>query len=361
MRARVLTLALLAVILLLPLAVEREAAYRSPSGASPLNAGPDGTSELVEALSEQGYAVVVVDSWTDELRHLDPCLLVVVSPELPYSDRELEVIRRLAESGVNVLVADEGAHSNRILEHLGVPARISGRAVLAKGEQVFQATIRVGGVELDVVYAYPSAVDARGDVEVVARAGSDVLAVAYDAGSHRVLVVGDGTILTNALLRPRNALNRNFVFALHAVRSMCPAGAGAVLVEGSKYPLRPPQFSGAETPLAAYLDPASRVLGVLLLLLAVGYVVPLRSRPAAGGAAWRRRVPEAYEVARLICEDEELSRIFSENCRLFAETRRARPLLDAVAATSRGDRGLATRVLRVLLERGERARAGATP
>ncbi len=361
MRARVLTIALLAIILALPLVVEREAAYRLPSGASPLNTGLEGTSDLVEALSERGFRAVIVSSWSSDLKRLEPCLIVVVSPESPYSDRELRTIRELAASGVNVLVADDGVYSNAVLESLGVPARVSSRAVLAGSEPVFSAATRVGGVELKVVYAYPSAVDAWGEVEVMARAESDVLAVAYDAGAYRVVVVGDGTVFTNALIRPRNALNHNFMFSLLVVESLCPAGAGAVLVEGSKYPSKPPPLAGAEAPLAAYLIPAGKILGVLLLVLVASRLAPPGSRPTARGAAEWRRAPEAYEAAKLICEDGELSRVFLENCRLFAKTRKARQLLNAVAAAAREDRGLADELLRVLLERRGQTEAGATP
>lgn len=355
MRARVLVIATLVVLLALPLVVEKELATRAPSGASPFNVGPEGTSSLVEAFSEHGFNVTIARSWSRDFGKLKPCLILIVSPEMPYSSTELEVIRELVNSGANILIADEGTHSNRVLEYLGIPVRVSGKTLFVGGREVFLVATRVGDTELKVVYAYSSSIDLVETVdramEVIAEVNGSILAVAYRTGNYSAVVVGDGTILTNALLNPRNVLNHNYVFAYYTARLLCPEGT--ILIEGSKYELRPRLPAGREAPLTAYLNPLSRVLSVVLLVLTAAYVVLPRLKiiPRSERAAAVKALG-SYEVARILCRDRELSDLLSRECASFAKTHRAQQLIEHVTVLVKKDKELATRVLRAIIEKG---------
>ncbi|MCS7099811.1 MAG: DUF4350 domain-containing protein, partial [Sulfolobales archaeon] len=102
MRSRALIVSVIAVLAAASFVIEREVGLRVPSGASPLNSGPDGTSDLAQALVELGFEVSVVTSWLSVPRSPSPCLIVIVSPETPYSDPELAIIRELTLRGTNV-------------------------------------------------------------------------------------------------------------------------------------------------------------------------------------------------------------------------------------------------------------------
>ncbi|MEM1681921.1 MAG: DUF4350 domain-containing protein [Sulfolobales archaeon] len=354
MRNKLLLAVALSIFLVLPLAVEKDISTRVPSGASPFNTGPEGTSGLVSVLINSGFNVTIARSWSSDLRKLSPCLIVVVSPELPYSSAELSVIRELVNQGSNILVADEGTYSNAILEYLGVPARISGRVLTVGGRAVFTSPTRLGSTELNVVYAYSSSIDVLESVnraiDILAQVNGDVLAIAYKAPTYSAVVVSDGTILTNALLNPTNVLNHNYVFAYYIAKNMC--SSGTILVEGSKYELRPYPALGVEVPIVAYLHTLSRVLSATLAVLVVFYVV----LPKFKTARKSRGVPTSqalgsYEVARILCQDVELSTVLTKECDVFKKTRRAQQFLSEVVALMKKDRELASKVLKAIVER----------
>jgi len=351
---KVLLAAVLSILLILPLAVEKDLGTRIPSGASPFNTGFEGTSELVRTLNDSGFNVTIVRSWSSDLRKLSPCLIIVVSPELPYSSSELSLIRGLVSSGSNILIADEGTYSNSILEYLGAPVRISGKVLLVGDGAVFTANTKVGSIELNVVYAYSSSINLLetmdSSIEVIARVDRDVLAVVYKTASYSAVVVGDGTILTNALLNPRNVLNHNYVFAYHMVKNMCLSGT--VLVEGSKYELKPYPVLGVEVPIIAYLHTLSRVLSATLAVLVAFYVaLPKFKTARKSGEVRTSQALGSYEVARILCQDTELSTILARECDIFKKTRRAQQFLSTVTTLMKKDSKLASIVLKAIVER----------
>ncbi|MCX8208570.1 MAG: DUF4350 domain-containing protein [Sulfolobales archaeon] len=342
MRSRALIVSVIAVLAAASFVIEREVGLRVPSGASPLNSGPDGTSDLAQALVELGFEVSVVTSWLSVPRSPSPCLIVIVSPETPYSDPELAIIRELTLRGTNVLIADEGPYSNGVLSYLGIPVRVSPSALLPP---IFTATARIDGRELSVVFAHSSTLD-LGDVpdpnvSVLSSANGSALAALYRAGSFSVVVVSDGTIFTNSLINPRNALNPNYLFTYYVVKNLCPGGA--VLIEGSKYELKPPPLSDSGTPLIALLNPLGRALALALLVLVLAYSTT--PRKVSKKVEELRREVGYYEVARHLCGNRELLKYIADECHLFMKTRRARQLLDAVAAAVRRDRRIAIAVL----------------
>lgn len=356
-RAKALIVVILAVFLVLPVIVERELAARFPSGASPYNFGPDGTSGLVEALTELGFNVTIVKSWSDSLRTSNPCLIIVVSPELPYSDTELRVVRELALSGSNLLIADEGTFSNSIMEYLGIPARISGRIVHANGSPTFSVPTRTDGGLLSLVFAYASSIDLEEVVskvtEVIAEVDDSILAVMYSASNYRAIILGDGTVLTNSLMNPKNLLNPNYMFTHDVARNLCTRGT--VLVDGSKYELRPLPLTSKAPPLIAYLNLLSRVLGLSLLALVTAYLTLSRPSYSVEKKKTAFSAPlGAYELARTLCQGTDLSETLAKYCDFYTKTRKAQPFLDNVAEALKKDRNLVPKILKEVLEKNAR-------
>lgn len=351
MKVRNIVLILLIAMMTSSLVVEKEISYRVPSGASPFNSGPEGTSGLVNILRNLGYEVRVVTSWTKSLLDLSPCLVVIVSPEVPYVEEEVEAIKTIVSRGANIIVADESTLSNKVLESLGIPVKITGSPVTFNGSSVFPVKTVLDGWELKVVYAYASSLEIlpmyEGTLNILASVGEDIMAVLYEGINLRAVVISDGTVMTNALLNPANPLNYNYVFISNLVRIMCPKGI--ILIEGSKYKLRPLPTAGPDTPVITYLDPLARVLGLAILLLVSIYSF-VSSRTL--GIETRKHPLEprqhgSYDVAMRLCSTE-LAEIL--DCRDLKRVSDAMEVLKKAAQLSRNDRNIALKILKKLLE-----------
>lgn len=209
------------------------------SGASPRNTGYDGTSRLRELLESLGYDIVLVDSWV--LALLQPSfsscrIVVIVSPEKPFTPDEVSAIAWLVKSSSGLVVADEGVYSNAVLEALGSDVRVSGEYVSFGGSQVFHGIVNVSGVDALVYFAYASSVK-RGSGVVVAYRGNVVLGVKTSVGGKPAYVFGDGSIMTNAVLNPLSLENPYVRFVREVFSSIC--SGGVVYLDSSKYGLRP--------------------------------------------------------------------------------------------------------------------------
>jgi len=216
------------------------------AGSSPINPGRFGTSRFVQVLRGFGLDVVYVSNWsTLELADTRRVAAIVISPEIPYTTSEAKALARLLKSfGGVVLVADEDVGSNRVLEELGVSARISGRRLLDEvGNFHPRATFHIGsraiGIRLDKAsevvncegvalgyaesYTYPGAtmeLRAVGCLEV--REGV------------AVLILSDGSLLTNQALNLGGSYADLATAIAREVSNYCGSRCVA-LVESGKY------------------------------------------------------------------------------------------------------------------------------
>jgi len=92
------------------------------------NTAWNGYSSLLSILEEEGYSV------NPPPKHLDRLvgsrsILMVVSPQTPFSEREAHTIKRFVEEGGSLLVADDFGEANSLLTHL-LPVSISNDLVL---------------------------------------------------------------------------------------------------------------------------------------------------------------------------------------------------------------------------------------
>ncbi|MEO3993222.1 MAG: DUF4350 domain-containing protein [Desulfurococcaceae archaeon TW002] len=230
---------LVVVIFLMALLVEPFPVGVVLSGASPNNTGYDGTSRLKELLEDLGYDVRLVDSWI--LAQLYPSfsscsIVLIVSPEKPFTPDEVGVIAWLVKSGSGLVIADEGIYSNAVLEALGSNVRISGEYVSFGGSYVFHGIVNVSGSETLLYFAYASRVKSSDGV-VVAYRGNVVLGVRTNVGGRPVYVFGDGSVMTNAALTSLSLENPYARLIKEVFSSIC--SDGIVYVDSSKYGLRP--------------------------------------------------------------------------------------------------------------------------
>ena len=94
-----------------------------PAGASPINPGWDGTSELVKLMEEKGIDVFIVHNWSEVPANVlngRGVLFVFISPETPFTPREngeigyliAEAVRKGIKN-ISFLIADEGTMLNQ--------------------------------------------------------------------------------------------------------------------------------------------------------------------------------------------------------------------------------------------------------
>ncbi len=213
------------------------------SGASPDNMDYDGTSNLVRFLRMWGYNAYVVKSW-DFLTRPDiggACnVLMIISPEKPYHSYELSMIEELVLKGTHVIVADEGTYSNAVLSVLKSHVRISNTRVYVGSEEVFETIVEVDKVKHSVYFAYASALNVTGGkVKVLSEVNGFKVVVEEDLSRSKLLVIGDGSIFTNAALTIPSSINPYVRFLNSILKHLCGDKLPTVLIDGSKYSLKP--------------------------------------------------------------------------------------------------------------------------
>ncbi|MEM4965249.1 MAG: hypothetical protein QXS45_00510 [Sulfolobales archaeon] len=108
------------------------------TGSSPLNTGPLGTSDFYMKIKEIYPRTLIVTNWLDHIKlsNCDKAVLVVISPEEVYSDKEIYNIKDLASKcgSFNIFIADETANSSALLRAFNSSIEITGSIILEKPE-----------------------------------------------------------------------------------------------------------------------------------------------------------------------------------------------------------------------------------
>lgn len=305
------------------------------SGASPRNTGYDGTSNLRKLLEGLGYDVRLVDSWVlaPLYQSLSSCRIVlIVSPEGPYTREEASIIAWLVMSGSGLVIADEGTYSNAVLEALGSDVRISGDYVSFEGSHVFHGLVNVSGVDTLIYFAYASRIKS-GEGVVVAYRSDVVLGVKTSVGGRPVYVFGDGSIMSNAALSSLSLENPYVRLVKEVFTSIC--SGGVIYLDSSKYGLRPLTTSelmsvGFTYYLASVSNPFRYVLAfsesagmislsiislILLLVFSLSILSFLLPRKSSQIMFWevipgfRRRGYLSSVVKVLVCSEEAPERL----------------------------------------------------
>ena len=218
----------------------------SYGGASPLNSEWDGTSDLVEFIQSLGYNVVIVENWFHYLlQHLlqqpsEGCgIALLISPERPLPPIDILAIMILTRFWhYNIIVADEGPFSSSILRALDLDIGIDSKNMV---RQTRLAISVVDGKSLRIVLSYFSPLvlgpRSRKLCRAIALFSDRIVGVMCRVDKSTVVVLGDGTLFINAVIRvtPKHNPNRQLVTLL--LRELCPDN-GTVAINAVGYPLR---------------------------------------------------------------------------------------------------------------------------
>jgi hypothetical protein len=245
-----------------------------PVGASPLNTGKLGTSKLLYILKERFGDVRVVRDWLAANKSVGACgklLIVIVSPEKPFTEKDLDSIKSLSKkcSTTLLFIADETGHSNTVLESLGFGARVDGRLLLelsqaqAPGNASFflKAFFNYPGGYSDELYLDKAsfieltdessknllilgvtssrevAVVSNGTVKTVGGGSAEIpVAVLEIEERRKALVISDGSILTNQVLEDETWGRRYERLLKESIDLLAnESGSVLVLVDSTKY------------------------------------------------------------------------------------------------------------------------------
>ncbi len=210
------------------------------SGASPLNTGHDGTSLMHDLLEDLGYDVELVQAWSLArliLRRRSCEVLLIISPEKPYTSEEIDVITGMVRGGAHLIIADEGLYSNALLEALESRVRIAGSHVSFSNSYIFPARVSLDNFTSVLYFAYASPVVHDDSGEVVASRGGVTLGVRTGVQGSKIYVFGDGSIFTNAALASKSRVNPYVQLVNNVFSNTCLNGT--IYMESSKYGLRP--------------------------------------------------------------------------------------------------------------------------
>lgn len=256
---------LLVFIALMALAEKGPQVIGIPQGASPLSVWSLGTFDFYDNLKEN-YSYVIAVTSLDQLEYPDGyeyCLFITISPEKPYSLKEAEhVINKLSKcEKPALLIADEFNTSNVLLEAAGLPARVAEGCMLynysepALGERFHlspyvKATFKLRGDEIiDLTLDKASYVEGGfvvlgyADNVVIYRftdnswipASRVPIAVYVSNGNFRGIVVSDGSIFLNQVLRSRYGGQYARVL-FYFVDYLCNFDKGcAIAIDASRY------------------------------------------------------------------------------------------------------------------------------
>ncbi len=257
-------------------------------GPSPLNTGPIGTSALYYMMKQYYLNTHIVLDWSMARGFVgDLCrrvMIIVVSPEVPYSDKDIEnineIVSRCGEAGF--LVADESVVSNRLLSSLGSTIRITGSIILSIDRSFYpSAEINTPwGWRGEILLDIPSKLiignsSLQGSVESgLLITGnnlileSDIAVSAFERIDHLYFyVIGDGSIFLNQVIdSDRGAAYRDLLFNI--VDGLCGGDPECIiLIDGSKYrgldPLRVLEEPSSD-PLIAFLTQTPEFLSSVI-------------------------------------------------------------------------------------------------
>jgi len=213
-------------------------------GPSPFNSGALGTSKLVQLLTSEGYNVMPVTDWNKimNLLNVQQCnemLIIIISPELPYNNSELLLMKNIVKScnTVSFIIADEGPYSNQILNMLNSGTQIiaSKRILEPTGDPYPYAELKTPSN-----HTYYLRLDKAAPLQVnsgkIMGIAENLPVASYQIiNKSRIYVIGDGSIFLNQVLNlPENVSLPYRDFALQLVSDLVNKQS-MILIEASKY------------------------------------------------------------------------------------------------------------------------------
>lgn len=226
-----------------------------PPGTSPINPGRFGLSKFVELLRSYGMRVVYVSNWSylGQVRPEKRACVILVSPEYSYENREaVSIARILASSGGLLVVADETALSNAVLEALGSRIRISGTYILDEHHDLYPKAVftieqnRLA-LRLDKASDLSGCDEVLGYAEAYSRESPipelKPVSCVEKLSNVTIVAVGDGSLLTNQVLELGGSYEDLAKLLALLIRRYC--GTDCLLyIESGKYRSDPALYEG---------------------------------------------------------------------------------------------------------------------
>ncbi len=217
----------------------------SYSGASPLNTDWDGTSEFLNIIYFNTFNVTIVTNWMDLLiaKDISNCrnkLLIIISPEKPYTYLDLVSIKSIFRENFSILIADEGPYSNAILEILNIPVSVDGLNYIdINNNYIVNGTISMDDRELQIWFAYasPLKIYNHSICKPFAFVSNHIVGVECNRNIPAI-IFGDGSIFTNAVLHEHSIHNPYRQVILEIVKKLSINRHTCVFIDASKFWLR---------------------------------------------------------------------------------------------------------------------------
>lgn len=201
-----------------------------PAGASPLNPGWDGSSELIRLMEEKGVNVFIVHNWSEvpaDILDGVNVLFVFISPETPFTHKEngeigyliAEAVRRGARN-ISFLIADEGTQLEQTIMAELFCARVNGADLDPLNPYPFVFVRVPGGGTYGIVLDHASFLDVLGEEpktaqvwnyvcqptgyygdKVVSLYNTFVMNLSGQPVRFRAMIFSDGSIFINQVLR----------------------------------------------------------------------------------------------------------------------------------------------------------------
>ncbi|MEM4655931.1 MAG: hypothetical protein QXD80_03100 [Acidilobaceae archaeon] len=251
-------------------------------GAHPANNGPLGLSNLYEML-RYNYTVILVTNWSKIIDSLEECsniLIIIVSPEAPYKREEVESILDITRKcrSTSIIIGDETGNTNMILEAMRSNTRIPGYSPEGQYPIVyFNTPWGWSGIlvldrpsVLTLLSLTPNLTPIGVLATTTSRAISEstVYSIVENLGNITVLVVGDGSIFLNQVIRSNTTMDyRGFIESM--IKFMCKHNC-TILLESSKSQAVHPRdaFRMLSDPSKALLvDPISLIISFLVQVI----------------------------------------------------------------------------------------------
>lgn len=239
-------------LLIMPLSVPR---FKSDAPYSVLNTGPEGTSRFGALLYHSGEVIPVLFPYSGSGLSSKNGTLVVIAPNVDFSNREVEVLRSFISSGGTLLLADDFNGGNSLLAALNVSARLSQEpavSVTYSSSSAYPMTRAISPALLRgasyVVFHRPAVIlNAQNPLAFTSNA--TLFNGAYGAfpiideiryGRGRIILVSDPDIFVNALFKENEPFLRDLVAYLPGKvfyideahhRDLNPYSSGTVVIQ----------------------------------------------------------------------------------------------------------------------------------
>jgi len=233
--ATIAALVLIGIIAVLELGPPQVLIY---TGATPFNSGLLGTSYIYAETRSRYPNTFIVINWSRSPPLPEGCrvaVLVVISPEIPYSGEEANAaasyLSRCSERGV--LAADESGNVNQLLQSMGSSVRVAGDKILDVSSRlpypaaVFNTSWGYGGeLILDIASSLSALASEGHSIYVIGvvpaaylsnQSGDSTDTIFFDVpvafedvfGNTTVIAVGDGSIFLNQVMQ--SAYNKSYL------------------------------------------------------------------------------------------------------------------------------------------------------